>query len=315
MIYLGSSRIITNSYSSHKTAEDYAGEHQSNISICGSGRVIKIVNRFQSHDDSINYNSYLNNKNNWKDGNYYNCVSITGKTVRMHYEELGGNQVWIEGYFENKKIILRFAHLDSVLVNVGDVIKPNQVFGKQGNTGLVSSTKSTSDITYGSHVHLEVTDCNGTYLNPREFATGEKITLYEEQTNSRDETKKQIQILVDKINLRESPSETSIDLGDVYNNEIYTVLDEVDSEQYTWYKILTNWNVLGYVASKKNDSWIKVLEIKNSDEQKDNTPPIDNKDDNSTNEDLYELIFECKKEDYYYLKLYKDECLYIKKPK
>ncbi len=315
MIYLGSSRIITNSYSSHKTAEDYAGEHQSNISICGSGRVIKIINRFQSHDDSINYNSYLNNKNNWKDGNYYNCISITGKTVRMHYEELGGNQVWIEGYFENKKIILRFAHLDSVLVNVGDVIKPNQVFGKQGNTGLVSSTKSTSDTTYGSHVHLEVTDSNGTYLNPREFATGEKITLYEEQTNPRDETKKQIQILVDKINLRESPSETSIDLGDVYNNEIYTVLDEVDSEQYTWYKILTNWNVLGYVASKKNDSWIKVLEIKNSDEQKDNTPPIDNKDDNSTNEDLYELIFECKKEDYYYLKLYKDECLYIKKPK
>ena len=57
--------------------------------------------------------------------------------------------------------------------------------------------------------------------------------------------------------------------------------------------------MLGYVASKKNDSWIKVLEIKNSDEQKDNTPPIDNKDDNSTNEDLYELIFECKKEDYY----------------
>ena len=46
MIYLGSSRVITNDFSTHKTAEDYAGNHQSDISIVGSGRVIKIVNRF-----------------------------------------------------------------------------------------------------------------------------------------------------------------------------------------------------------------------------------------------------------------------------
>ncbi len=312
MIYLGSSRVITNDFSTHKTAEDYAGNHQSDISIVGSGRVIKIVNRFTSHEDSINYNNYLNNKNIWKDGTYYNCISITGKNVRMHYEELGGNQVWIETYFENKKITLRFAHLDDVLVNVGDIIKPNQVFAHQGNTGLVLSSKNESDVTYGSHVHLEITDEQGNYLNPREFSTGNYVTSYLEQTNTRDESKKQIQIMVDKINIRESPSEFSTDLGDVYLNEIYTVLDEVDSEVYIWYKITTSLGLTGYVACKKDSNWINILEKK-----EEVTPVIpDNKEENPTitdDKDQYQLIFTCEKEDYYYLKLYPNEKLYIKK--
>ena len=85
-----------------------------------------------------------------------NCKSITGKQVRMHYNEIGGNQIWIETYQGNEKITLRFAHLDSVLVNVGDVVNSNTVIAKQGNTGLVLSNKSRSDSSYGSHVHLEL---------------------------------------------------------------------------------------------------------------------------------------------------------------
>ena len=76
MKYLGSERVVTSDFSSHKTAEDYAGNHLSDISITGSGKVTKIINSFKSHEDSINYNSYLNNRNVWKDGNYYNCISI-----------------------------------------------------------------------------------------------------------------------------------------------------------------------------------------------------------------------------------------------
>ena len=77
MIYLGSQRVITNSFSNHKTAEDYAGAHLSEVKINGTGVVTKVINRFKSHEDSINYNDFLNNKNAWKDGNYYNCKSIT----------------------------------------------------------------------------------------------------------------------------------------------------------------------------------------------------------------------------------------------
>ena len=68
MIYLGSQRVITNSFSNHKTAEDYAGAHLSEVKINGTGVVTKVINRFKSHEDSINYNDFLNNKIAWKDG-------------------------------------------------------------------------------------------------------------------------------------------------------------------------------------------------------------------------------------------------------
>lgn len=317
MIYLGSTRVITNTFASHKTAEDYAGNHQSEVKINGTGRVTKVINRFKSHEDSINYNDFINSQNIWKDGNYYNCISITGKQVRMHYDELGGNQIWIETYNGNEKITLRLAHLDSVLVNVGDVVNSNTVIARQGNTGLVLSNKSRSDKTYGSHVHLEVINQNGTYLNPRGYATGEIVTSYLEQSNTLDKNKRQIQIIVDKINIRKEASETSTDLGDVYNGEVYNILEEVDSPVYTWYKITTNRGVTGFVASKKGTSWIKVLEVNN-----DNIPPItivdeepkeEPKEENNQEEKEMKLIFTCEKEDYYYIKLYPKEKLYLEK--
>jgi hypothetical protein len=304
MIYLGSERIVTNDFSSHSTAEDYSGNHLSNVSIIGSGKVIKVINSFHSHEDSINYNDYLNNKNSWKDGNYYNCISITGKSVRMHYSELGGNQIYIETFYNNQKITLHFAHLDSVLVNVGDIVSSNQVFALQGNTGLVLSNKDINDITYGSHVHLEVIDSNGNYLNPREFASGSVVTNYIEQTNVVDNSKKQIQILVDKINIREEANETSNDLGDVYFNEVYTILEEIDSTNYTWYKITTNLGLTGYVASKKDSNWIKVIEA---------TEDIIDEIKISDDKENYQFLFKCEKEDYYYIKLQENECLYIKR--
>lgn len=321
MIYLGSTRVITNTFTNHKTAEDYAGAHQSDIKINGTGRVIKVISGFKSHEDSINYNDFINNQTAWKDGNYYNCVSITGKKVRLHYSEVGGNQIWIETYSGNDKITLRLAHLDSVLVKVGDVVNSNTIIAKQGNTGLVLSNKSKSDVSYGSHVHLEVINQNGTYLNPRKYATGEITTSYLEQSNTLDKTKRQIQIMVDKINIRSEASETSTDLGDVYNGEVYNILEEVDSQVYIWYKITTNRGLTGFVASKKGESWMKVLEINS-----DNTPPITIVDEEVKEPEIEEskkidgevdqklkLIFTCDKKDYYYIKMYPGEKLYLEK--
>ena len=112
--------------------------------------------------------------------------------------------------------------------------------------------------------------------------------------------------MVDKINIREMASELSNDLGDVFNNEIYDVLDVVDSTNYTWYKIKTNLGVTGYVANKKNTNWFKVLDV-NQDSSEDITIV-----DNSKKNEEFKLIFTCDKEDYYYVKLYKGEKLYIK---
>lgn len=324
MNYLGSNRIITNPFSNHGTAEDYAGNHLSNVVLYGSGKVIRIINRFKSHEDSINYNNFLNNGNSWYRDGIYHCISITGKITLMTPDELAGNQVFVETYDGNKKLIFRFAHLDSVNVKVGDIVNENIILGLQGNTGLVLSSKNVSDKTYGSHVHLEVIDENNNYVNPRMYASGEVRTTYQLQTNSRDENKLQFIVNVDVINIRESAGVNSNDIGNVYINEIYDILESIDDGTYIWYKIRTSTGVEGYVAYLKNSNWITVFEPKKEEIQEENSAnsneAIDEKidennnikDDNEVVYDNLELIFECVKDDYYYIYLKNGEKLYIK---
>ncbi len=306
MIYLGSERVITNSFANHGTAEDYAGVHGSDIVMYGKGRVVKVIRSFVSHEDSINYNTYLQNYQSWKDGNYYNCISITGKNVRMRYDELGGNQVFIETYNGQNKLLFCFAHLDSVLVNVGDIIDSSTILGKQGNTGLVLSSKDEGDVTYGSHVHLEITDRNGVYIDPRKYAMGEIVTQYIDQSNDLDETKEQFRVMVDKINIRESATIESQDIGDVYLGELYTILDSTDDGVYKWYHIITALGVDGYVASKNGANWVEIYQISLEKEQE-NLLDVD-----PISEPTYKLLFTCKKDGLYYVRLYQGEELYIK---
>ncbi len=54
-----------------------------------------------------------------------------------------------------------YAHLNSISVNKGDVVKQGTEIGKMGSTG--DST--------GPHLHLEVTD-NGNYINPQKWVEG-----------------------------------------------------------------------------------------------------------------------------------------------
>jgi hypothetical protein len=110
MLLLGSNRTITQDYKAHNDAEDYAGEHLSIVKIKGKAKVIKVVNKYVVHEDSINYNEYLTNRNKWRDGTYYNCISVTGKTVRYHQSELGGNQVELEFYENNQKRYMRITY-------------------------------------------------------------------------------------------------------------------------------------------------------------------------------------------------------------
>lgn len=305
MNYLGSNRVITNPFSSHLTAEDYAGEHKSLVSICGKGKVTKVIQKFKSHEDSINYNDFLNNKSTWKDGNYYNCISITGKEVRMHYEELGGNQVYIETYENGHLLCFRIAHMDSISVNVGDIVDENTIIGYQGNTGLVLSSKPVSDPTYGSHVHFEITNADGKYIDPRPYASFSTNTIYIEQSNILDTSKYQFKVNVDKINIREKPSVESDDIGDVYLNEVYDILSVVDSNQYTWYQIKTSRGLGGYVANLKDSNWLTIIEP-NQDLD------LDIEVDDSKTEEKEILTFRCNEEGYYYIYLYPGEKLSLK---
>lgn len=303
MMLLGSERIITQDYATHKHAEDYAGIHLSDIKINGQARVIKVVNKYKSYQDTVNYNDYLNNKANWRDGLYYNCISISGKKTRYHQNELGGNQVSLETYDGIKKRYFYILHMAEVLVKEGDIVDEYTIIGRQGNTGLVLSNKDRSDHTYGSHVHFEVRDEYYNPINPRAYALFNIRVSYKEQSNQIDNSKKQIKVLADKINIRAEGSVNSQDIGDVFRDEVYTVLDEQEDNLYRWYKIETSLGLKGFVANEKNKKWLEVYE-----------PNINIEGDLKAVDEKEELplIFICPKDDLYAIRLKAGEQLYIK---
>ena len=78
------------------------------------------------------------------------------------------------------------------------------------------------------------------------------------QANKRDESSKQIEILTDYINIRESNNTNSQIVGKVYKNEIYNVIDNKD----LWIKIQTTNNVSGWIISSYGDDvYVKYLEV------------------------------------------------------
>ena len=79
------------------------------------------------------------------------------------------------------------------------------------------------------------------------------------QSNKIDSSKTQIKIVTRRINIRKESTIDSEDLGDVYQDEIYDVLDYKDNGDYYWYKIMTNTGIEGFIASDKNDPYVKLI--------------------------------------------------------
>ena len=79
------------------------------------------------------------------------------------------------------------------------------------------------------------------------------------QSNPIDKTKIQIKVIVKRINIRKEPTIYSDDIGDVYEGEIYTVLEHIDDSDYYWYKITTNNGITGYIASDPNGEYVEII--------------------------------------------------------
>ncbi len=193
MKYVGVERVITLPYQEHQTAEDYAAALGTPLSLKGTYQVIRTVTKYQNHEDSISYNTFLQNQQNWKREGGYQCTTVTGKSLFVPSDELGGNCILLEGKWQGKTYTIGLYHLGEVYVKVGDIIQNEQVLGLQGNTGLVQSKKALTDVSYGTHVHVEVKNSQGEFINPRPFAS-------EEQTLSLDKPQEDTQ--------KEEPSST-----------------------------------------------------------------------------------------------------------
>lgn len=90
-----------------------------------------------------------------------------------------------------------------------------------------------------------------------------------DQSNKIDRSKTQIKILLKRLNVRAAANIDSEDIGDVYRGEIFTVLSHVDSDNYYWYKIKTETDIEGYIASDPNDEYVKIISG-----YIDRTPPV-----------------------------------------
>ena len=95
------------------------------------------------------------------------------------------------------------------------------------------------------------------------------------QSNKKDKTKNQIEIIAKRINIRKEPKISSLDIGDVYAGEVYTVIEDVEDLDYYWYKIRTNTGITGFIASDKKDEYVKIVNG-----YIDRTPPVINYDKN-----------------------------------
>ena len=96
----------------------------------------------------------------------------TGVVFAKYYDSAGALVLKIRHYVNGRYLYSTYAHLSAWYVNVGDIVTPDTVIGRMGNTGY----------SFGAHLHLELSTCDwhagggctwGTYqrstINPRQY--------------------------------------------------------------------------------------------------------------------------------------------------
>ena len=82
------------------------------------------------------------------------------------------------------------------------------------------------------------------------------------QSNDYDESKLQVKVVAKRINIRKLPTTESPDIGDVYKDEIYTVLDYVDKDDLL-FLIIYVINTLSETNGQHRNDKIKLRTVIN----------------------------------------------------
>lgn len=196
----------------------------------------------------------------WCDVAYSDILAIEkGKVVDKFYSSTCGYSVVLQhDYSDGTHRWSGYIHLkQQACVSIGDQVTQGQKIGVKGNTGNSN----------GVHLHLYVSDCTsavytwnrmkslctfdplphlyrtkaktyaGVGLNARPYIEDlEPEVVYPSPVN-RDESIKQVEVLIDYLFMRNSAGGTAYD--EYCTKGIYTVKDEKVSGNYTWYLIDT----------------------------------------------------------------------------
>ena len=105
------------------------------------------------------------------------------------------------------------------------------------------------------------------------------------QSNERNKDKIQIEVVADGVKIRESKEPNSQVIGNVYKNEIYSVISEDKESQYKWLEIETANGIKGYIVGI--EAYVKKLEttIIIEEEQKPVDKPNIDKENTNNNEE------------------------------
>lgn len=108
------------------------------------------------------------------------------------------------------------------------------------------------------------------------------------QSNKRDSSVDQIEVVTDYINIRSEKSIKSDILGKIYKGEIYSILSIDDDSMYRWIEINTSNNIHGYISGK--DEYIKIINSidlnENEKEQYSESANDENINNNSNNKQI-----------------------------
>ena len=196
----------------------------------------------------------------WTETMYCDILAIEkGKVVDKFYSSSCGYSVVLQhDYPDGTHRWSGYIHLhQQACVYIGDSIYQGQKIGIKGNTGNSN----------GIHLHLYVSDCTtatytwdrmkalctfdplphlyrtkaktytGVGLNARPYIEDLEPEITYPKTVSRDESVKQVEVLIDYLFMRDAPNGTAYD--EYCTKGIFNIKDEKVAGNYTWYLIDT----------------------------------------------------------------------------
>lgn len=253
----------------------------------------------------------LNGKQNFHTGTdygthnqYWKQYALENGTVVDAGTGYKGGLYVIVRYPRLNKEVQHF-HLHEIKVKKGQAVNENTVVGITGKTGMAT----------GIHLHLGLRTPNGDWENP-ELYNYEPLILY--KGVAKNENINQLQVIVDELRCRKTPSLKGKILGFAVKGEYFPILEEKQADGYKWVRI-------GVVWIATTDKWVKFLYAK-APELVEELQTTENKPENSeiatvkenatveaTNEEnSVDEFFKIGKDAWYKIYLYEGETLIIR---
>ena len=215
-----------------------------------SGRFNEIYNEITGHTGSHKWNILNCNAENFIERAIQLGLKISNVPT------LGGIMVWQKG-------TLKWQDGAGHVGVVEKIIDNNTIYTSEsawGGSAFYNSTRSNTNGRWGMGSAYSFRGC---IVNPAveqpEIAKNVK----------RDESKEQVQVLVDDLNVRTEPNTKALRLG-YAKKGYYNVLGKTKTSAYTWVKIADD----QYLACDKNEEWAKILPIKKEEEVKPTPTPM-----------------------------------------